>query len=129
MRGTQENRNALSTLGVVYEETPNGEFLYDFTFEGEYFQDEYDLVWCGLFGFSRTGLPQDELYNFWKVLGIFNESGYIDSSLQIYAYILHRFGFTDYSFNICKQDLTERGKALYLIMEQELQEFLTLWHE
>ena len=114
MKATEEMKNALSTLGVSYEEY--GGFLYDFTFDGEHYESEMDLVWCGLFGFSKTGILQDELDRFYNVLEIFKHDGSIVPQQQIYAYLLNLWGYSDFAFSIYKQELTDKGKALYTLL-------------
>lgn len=114
MKATEEMKNALSTLGVSYEEY--GGFLYDFTFNGEHLKNEMDLVWCGLFGFSKTGILQDELDRFYNVLEIFKHDGSIEPHRQIYAYLLNLWGYSDFAFSIYKQELTDKGKALYTLL-------------
>lgn len=114
MKATEEMKNALSTLGVSYEEY--GGFLYDFTFDGEHYKSEMDLVWCGLFGFSKTGICQDELDRFYNVLEIFKHDGSIVPQQQIYAYLLNLWGYSDFAFSIYKQELTDKGKALYTLL-------------
>lgn len=115
MKSTTDLKNALLTLGVDYEEC--GEYLYEYTICGVHFQDESDLIWCGLFGFSYTGVPLDEMQRIYEVLNIFHNGKNIDDTQYIYAYLLESWGFTDYGFSICKQELTDKGKALYCLMQ------------
>lgn len=94
--------------------------------EGCYHDTLWDYVWTGIFGFCGCGNTDYELKRLAKVIEfVGDEDGkaeVITEDLQIYLYILDAYEFTEHGTQIYSSFLTEKGKVLRKIVEQEMLE-------
>lgn len=76
-----------------------------------------DLIHCQLFGFCGCGDPEFELLNFLKTLKIIKGNECAPFELQIYLYILDKEKFTEHGTSVFGSWITEKGEALFCLLD------------
>ena len=92
--------------------------------DGCYHSDLESAVWCGVFGFCGCGDCQYELERLYATLEILkredrtdrNELYDVNNGYQIYLYLLDRYEFTEHGSSIYGSWLTDKGEALYKVL-------------
>ena len=102
---------ALSTLGCKKDE--HGYLNH----EDLFYEELWSLIHNGLFDFCCCGDAEYELLKFREVLLSLEERKRLSDEYQIYLYILDKEKFTEHGCSVFGSWLTDRGKALLVLLE------------
>lgn len=109
-----KKEEALNLLGGTTDEYWS-EF-YDH--RGTYYGDLEEYVWIGLFGFCCCGDPRRELGKIKEALSCADKHRPLPDELQIYGYLIDRWGFTEHGSSIYGAWLTPKGGALLILLNE-----------
>lgn len=80
-----------------------------------------ELIWCGIFGFCGCGNMQREIVAIHRTLKCYNNGEVIPDELQIYAYLLDKYEFTEHGSSIYSAILTQKGISLLNVISKEIE--------
>lgn len=81
-----------------------------------YYSTLEEYVWAGLFGFCCCGDPRRELDKIKEALSCAKSHSSLPDELQIYGYLIDRWGFTEHGSSIYSAWLTPKGEALLVLL-------------
>lgn len=122
MRMTKE-KECITIIGGTYIDYDTDIVCEIVDKEGCHWDDVATWLWCGIFGFCGCGDIQYDILKIYKTLKMYSNRQILPFSLQIYAYILDRWEFTEHGSSIFSAVLTKKGEALLYLLEKETQDW------
>lgn len=122
MRMTKE-KECITIIGGTYIDYDTDIVCKIVDNEGCQWDDVATWLWCGIFGYCGCGDMRYDILKIYKTLKMYSNRQLLPFSLQIYAYILDRWEFTEHSSSIFSAVLTKKGEALLYLLEKETQDW------
>lgn len=124
--GMTKEKECITIIGGTYTDIPNVDVVCEiFDADGCSYDDIASWLWCGVFGFCGCGDRKYDLLKIYNTLKMYSNNQLLPFSLQIYAYILDKWEFTEHGSSIFSAVLTKKGEALLYLLEQETK----WWHD
>lgn len=124
--GMTKEKECITIIGGTYTDIPNVDVVCEiFDVDGCSYDDIESWLWCGVFGFCGCGDRKYDLLKIYNTLKMYSNNQLLPFSLQIYAYILDKWEFTEHGSSIFSAVLTKKGEALLYLLEQETK----WWHD
>lgn len=121
-----KEKECITIIGGTYTDIPNVDMVCKiFDADGCSYDNIAGWLWCGVFGFCGCGDIKYDLLKIYNTLKMYSNNQLLPFSLQIYAYILDKWEFTEHGSSIFSAVLTKKGEALLYLLEQEAK----WWHD
>jgi hypothetical protein len=123
--GMTKEKECITIIGGTYIDYDTDIVCKIVDKEGLHWDNVATWLWCGIFGFCGCGDIQYDILKIYKTLKMYSNNQLLPFSLQIYAYILDKWEFTEHGSSIFSAVLTKKGEALLYLLEQETK----WWHD
>lgn len=119
--GMTKEKECITIIGGTYIDYDTDIVCRIVDEDGLEWDDVATWLWCGIFGFCGCGDIRYDILKIYKTLKMYSNRQLLPYSLQIYAYILDRWEFTEHGSSIFSAVLTKKGEALLYLLENETQ--------